>query len=190
MNQECADYKAADHVHAVGDVESLSPGHLHHQALSERDEDPGHRVGRHVRGDLASSLTPFYDSTDDPQVAVAKLGRRGAQLVVAGDLPVSFSTGAQEPGPFSLADPERIRDLLGEGGIRIEPVEQRLRVGDDADDVLAFYRTQPMAKTCIQAAPAELAERVLEAIRAALVPHERAEGLFLDSAAWLVSAHR
>lgn len=152
---------------------------------------------------------------NDPPVAFANIGRalrpggrlgflswqaleRNEQVALplrvaaAQGVPVSFSTGAQEPGPFSLADPERIRDLLGEagfGGIRIEPVEQRLRVGDDADDVLAFYRTQPMAKTCMQAAPAELAERVLEAIRAALVPHESAEGLFLDSAAWLVSAH-
>lgn len=152
----------------------------------------------------------------DPQAAFANVGRAlrpGGRLifccwqalerneqaalplrvVAAQGVPVSFATSPQQPGPWSLADPQRIRDLLSPAGfdrIRIAPIEQRLRVGDDADDVLAFYQTQPMAKSCMAAAPPHLVGRMLEAIRTALVPYETAEGLFLASAAWLVSAHR
>jgi len=107
--------------------------------------------------------------------------------VVADQAPLPHSTGAGGPGPHSLFDPDHVRDLLTDAGfnkIRIEPVEGPLRVGDDADHVLAFYRVQPAAKSF----PPDLIDRTLETIRAALVPHETPDGVFLESAAWLVSA--
>ena len=111
--------------------------------------------------------------------------------VVAAQVPVPHPAGAGGPGPYSLSNPEQVRDLLTDAGfdrIRIEPVEGPLHVGDDADHVLAFYRAQPAAKSFMSAAPPDLVERTLEAIRAALVPRETPDGVFLESAAWLVSA--
>lgn len=105
--------------------------------------------------------------------------------------PVSLPTGGDDRGPFSLADRGLVNDLLCAAGlesIRIEPVEERLRVGDDADDVLGFYRDHPQAKAAMAAAPAQAVQHVLGAIRGALLPHESPEGVFLASAGWLVSA--
>lgn len=47
--------------------------------------------------------------------------------------------GGEGPGPYSPADPRRTESLLTSAGfdrIHTEPVEELLRVGDDADDVL------------------------------------------------------
>ncbi len=104
--------------------------------------------------------------------------------VVASQVSIPLPSGDAGPDPYTLADPERVRDLLAVVGfeqIRFEAVEERLRVGDDADDVLRFYRTQPLAKTFMADAPAEMVERTLGAIRAALQPHETPEGVFLAS---------
>jgi hypothetical protein len=81
-----------------------------------------------------------------------------------------------------------LRTDAGFNKIRIEPVEGPLRVGDDADHVLAFYRAQPAAQSFMTAAPPDLIDRTLETIRAALAPHGTPDGVFLESAAWLVSA--
>lgn len=142
-------------------------------------------IGRALRsgGRLAFVCWQAFERNEQAALPLRVLAAQG----------VPVPTGADGPGPYSLADPERIRELLsgaGFDGIRIKPVEKRLRVGDGAGDVLAFYQTQPMAKNCMATAPAELVERMVEAIRAALLPHETTEGLFLGSAAWLVSAHR
>lgn len=99
--------------------------------------------------------------------------------------------GSDGPGPYSLADAEWVQDLLRGArfdGIGIEAVEERLRVGDDADDVLGFYRAQPMAQACMAGAPADTVEAMLGAIRTALLPHESPRGVFLGSAAWVVRA--
>jgi hypothetical protein len=47
--------------------------------------------------------------------------------------------------PWSFADPNTIRQVLDDTGfydVRVEAWETRLRVGTDADDVLAFYLFQ------------------------------------------------
>lgn len=110
-------------------------------------------------------------------------------LATALGLPLTADDG--EPGPFSLAKPDRIRGMLdtaGFAGIRIEPVEERLRLGANMEDVLAFYLARPEAREIIAKAPPELGEQVGAALRAGLEPHESREGVFLDSAAWLVRA--
>lgn len=89
--------------------------------------------------------------------------------------PVPLPTGRDGPGPFRLADRALINDLLSGAELEdicIESVEERLRVGDDAEDVLGFYRDQPQAKAAMAAAPAEAIEHVLGAIREALLSHE------------------
>jgi hypothetical protein len=61
---------------------------------------------------------------------------------------------AAGPGPFSLADPERIRALLTEAGctdIKIEPLHERLRLGADVPDVLTCFRDHPAASSSITA---------------------------------------
>lgn len=52
------------------------------------------------------------------------------------------------------------------------------------------WETQPLAKSLMAAADKDQVLRVLEAIRGALAAHERPDGVYLASAAWLVAARR
>jgi SAM-dependent methyltransferase len=100
---------------------------------------------------------------------------------------------ADEPGPFSLADPRRIRAMLagaGFGRIGIEPVDGDRWMGADVDDVIGYYTGMPFARQLIAASDEHTKEAVLSAMRQALRPRQRAEGVVLGSAAWLVTAAR
>ena len=47
------------------------------------------------------------------------------------------------PTPFALADPERVRGILGAAGyeeIGFEPIDEPIEFGSDADDAFAFMR--------------------------------------------------
>jgi hypothetical protein len=97
--------------------------------------------------------------------------------------------GAGEPGPFSLADRQRIRSLLTGAGfncINVESLEEPMRVGADVDDVVGYYRSLPFARQLRDSA----GDEALEALRDALRSHQGGEGVTLRSAAWLVTAQR
>jgi SAM-dependent methyltransferase len=95
------------------------------------------------------------------------------------------------PGPFSLADPDRIRKVLDSAGYRdveISPVEKPMRLGDDADDAVTFLRGTGLARALFDKADPASAERALQAVTEALRPHEEPDGVRLNGAAWLVVA--
>jgi SAM-dependent methyltransferase len=97
------------------------------------------------------------------------------------------------PGPFSLADPERIRELLagaGFTGISIEPVTEHMWLGADAGDAAGFLRENPAARTMLRDADEETVANVGQALRDALAAHQTGDGVVLGSAAWLVTADR
>ncbi len=104
--------------------------------------------------------------------------------------------GPEAPGPFALADPERIRAILERAGFRAiecEPLEQPLLLGGPGvslDEVVAFALQLGPAAAAIRAAGEEVASRVGPAVRAALEPHATAGGVRMDAAAWIVSARR
>ncbi len=98
-----------------------------------------------------------------------------------------------EPGPFSLASPQRIRTLLngaGFGAVRIEDVTVRTWVGRDADDVAGYYRSGPMVRSALAGAAADTVAQVTQALREALRPHQDEHGVRLGTAAWVVTATR
>src|SRR6266545_878935 len=64
-------------------------------------------------------------------------------------VPLPDLGGPDEPGPFSLADPDRIRSLLGKAEldqVTVTPVETPMRLGDDADDAVAFIAENDIAR--------------------------------------------
>ena len=112
---------------------------------------------------------------------------------VAAHVPLPEMPAADQPGPFSLADPQRIRTLLsgaGFGGIGIEAVDGDRWMGTDLDDVIGYYTRTPFARPLIAAAGERTNEAVTGAMRDALRPCQRADGVVLRSAAWLVTARR
>ncbi|MDA8318997.1 MAG: hypothetical protein M0030_04155 [Actinomycetota bacterium] len=100
---------------------------------------------------------------------------------------------AGEPGPFSLADPDRIRSLLAGAGLRgigVEGLEEPLRVGDDVEDVIGYYRRLPLARQMLADAGDPAAAAGIEALREALRAYQGSDGVTLRSAAWLATARR
>ncbi|HEX9357448.1 MAG TPA: hypothetical protein VF933_26990 [Streptosporangiaceae bacterium] len=78
----------------------------------------------------------------------------------------------------------------GFGRIGIEPVDGDRWMGADVDDVIGYYTGMPFARQLIAASDEHTKEAVLSAMRQALRPRQRAEGVVLGSAAWLVTAAR
>lgn len=115
---------------------------------------------------------------------------------VAMHVPVPESPEPAGPGPFALADPDRIRAPLRAAGFRdvaITPLAQPVPVGTDVEDAVAFFARGPIqAVLGRQPAPAAGAGRpvypIRDTLRRLLAPHAKSDGVYLDAAAWLVSA--
>jgi ubiquinone/menaquinone biosynthesis C-methylase UbiE len=91
------------------------------------------------------------------------------------------------PGPFSLADSELVRSLLGDAGftdIHLEPQHLPLSFGTvaDAREFLDSWIDEDLG--------AGARRRVTESIEVLLAKHERGGAVHLPSATWLVTATR
>lgn len=105
-------------------------------------------------------------------------------------VPIPELDAPDEPSP---ADPDRIEHVLTEAGyaeITTASVHAPLPLGQDADDVLTFITGTDLARRLLDPLDPATAAKALDAVRDALRPHERPDGLALDGAAWLVTARR
>jgi SAM-dependent methyltransferase len=94
------------------------------------------------------------------------------------------------PGPFSLAEANHIQEVLGSAGFEpvvVTALDGQIRLGDDANDAMAFLRGTSMARVLLDQAGQATATRALDAVTEALRAHEAPEGLYLNGAAWLVA---
>ncbi|GAO11330.1 methyltransferase [Streptomyces lydicamycinicus] len=106
-------------------------------------------------------------------------------------LPELDAPGA--PGPFSLADADRIRKLLDSTGfdeITISAVDEPMWMGPDPHDVVAYQLDMPGSRAMLAEASAEARAKTVTALRDALAEHQGSDGVTLGSAAWLVTARR
>jgi SAM-dependent methyltransferase len=115
--------------------------------------------------------------------------RAAAQQIT---LPAPLAPDA--PGPFSFADPDRVRGILEGAGFRdvaIERLEDKLGLGGLraplAQAVETVLHLGPMV-AALREAPPEAVTRVAAAVREALAPHATPAGVILDYSAWVVSA--
>ncbi|MPZ65986.1 MAG: methyltransferase domain-containing protein [Pseudonocardiaceae bacterium] len=114
----------------------------------------------------------------------------GSALAAAVELP---AMGGDGPGPFSLADPRSIRELLDDTGFvdaSIAPLVEPMRFGEDVDDVIGFVRDISLVRTLLSDADEETTTKASDAMRTALAPHQSADGILLGGATWLVTANR
>ena len=166
-----------------------------------------------ARFDLAISRfgTMFFD---DPGAAFANLGRAlrpAGRLVMmvwqthernewdvtihqslkAADEPVTIPSGG--PDPFSLADPPvvtRILQAAGFADVAFTGVREPVYYGPDVaaalDWVHGFACTRDLLKRLDPAAAARAAGRLREALAA----HLSEDGVWFNSCAWIITAHR
>jgi SAM-dependent methyltransferase len=95
------------------------------------------------------------------------------------------------PGPFALADPERVRSILTAAGfhdITLEPIDRALPLGDDptaAAGTLAGFGT--VARR-LSGQPDAVIQSALRAITSALESARTPDGVRLGAAIWVVGA--
>ena len=102
--------------------------------------------------------------------------------------------GPDAPGPFSFADPARVRGILEPAGfadVQFEDVRETLTIGGGAglDETVAFVlQMGPTAAALRESSDPNLAARVAAAVRDALGPYVTADGIRMASASWIVTA--
>ncbi|MFE6905684.1 class I SAM-dependent methyltransferase [Streptomyces erythrochromogenes] len=95
------------------------------------------------------------------------------------------------PGPFSLADPDRVRAVLtaaGFTGVRLEPHREAMWFGEDAADAERF--TLGLHGWMLDGLDEGGRRRAVDDLRATLAAHEGDDGVRYASATWIVRATR
>ena len=150
----------------------------------------------------------------DPHAAFARLGealRPGGRLAVlvwqelgrnewvrilfetlaAGrDLP---GIPAGVPGPFGLADPDRVRRVLAAAGfadVDLADVREPVRLGADPDDAYAFVSGLGPVRGLLGGLDDAARAGALDLLRSRLADRAGRDGVLLGAAAWLVTARR
>jgi SAM-dependent methyltransferase len=148
----------------------------------------------------------------DPAAAFANLHRAlrpGGRLVLLtwqslaenewlGEFMAALSAGREmpapppgAPGPFSLADPDRVRTVLGAAGfadIAIDGLSAAMWFGTDADD--AFQFVLGLLGWMLEGVDATGRAQAVDALHQTLTDHATGDGVVYDSAAWIIEATR
>jgi len=97
------------------------------------------------------------------------------------------------PGPFSLAEPDRVRTLLGAAGftgIELDEVAGPMFLGDSAEAAATFLEGSPTTTRLLEGKDPDLVARALAAMRATVDDLADPDGLSLPAKAWVVTASR
>jgi len=106
-------------------------------------------------------------------------------------LPAAPPPEPNAPGPFSLQQPDRIKQVLGGAGfygIEIQKLDARTFAGATPEEAAASaIDSGPLQRTLADAGDATRL-KVREAVAARLAREMEPDGIYLNSAAWLVRA--
>jgi len=148
----------------------------------------------------------------DPQAAFSNLNRAGASggrmvficwralqenpwmgVPVAAAfsvLPRPEKPDPEAPGPFSLADPDRVRQIMAGAGfvdIELTAIDESLNLGA-LDGALEFLTKMGPAAESLREAPATQRTHAIAAMRAAMEEKNTPAGVIMQSGVWLVEA--
>jgi len=163
--------------------------------------------------DLAISRfgTMFFD---DPVAAFANIGRAlrpAGRLVMMvwqarerneWDVAIHQSLDAAQgrvagtsggPDPFSLADPPTVKEILqaaGFAGVAFADVHEPVYYGPDVAAALDWVRGFTCTSEVLKRLDPAAATRADERLRQALAAHLRDDGVWFNSRAWIITAHR
>src|SRR5581483_3245915 len=116
--------------------------------------------------------------------------RRSATPSAGRSLPVP-PPGA--PGPFGLAEADRVRALLTGAGlvdVEIESVDEAITLGHDAADAYALTRGMSIVRGLTDDLDAASRTSAFDTLRATLDAHQTDSGVLFGSSAWLITARR
>jgi SAM-dependent methyltransferase len=134
-------------------------------------------------GRLVMMVWREHDQNEWAVLIERALGRRAAAPAAA----------PAQPDAFSLADPrltERTLEAAGFVEVSFRDVHVPVYYGSDVAAALAWIRGFSSVKDVLERLDPASAEDCHERLRQALAAHVSAEGLWLDSRAWIVAARR
>ena len=97
------------------------------------------------------------------------------------------------PNAFSLADPTATTTLLHAAGftdVTCTDVRQPVYYGPDQATALAWVRSFSTTTQALRKLEPPAAERALDRLRDTMTAHLGSDGVWFDSSAWIVTAHR
>ena len=95
------------------------------------------------------------------------------------------------PGPFSFADPDRVREIVEAGGfrdVRFQAVDEPADLGVDLDEAYAFVRDLGITHGLLNDLDEPTSRRALDSLKDALSRRATPEGVLLGASSWLVTA--
>ena len=104
--------------------------------------------------------------------------------------PAAASAG---PDPFSLADPPSVKQILEAAGfaaIAFTDVHEPVYYGPDVSAALDWVRGFTSTNEILKQLDPNAAAHALERLRDALSAHQSDDGVWFDSRAWIITAHR
>jgi hypothetical protein len=101
--------------------------------------------------------------------------------------------GPEEPGPFSFADPRRVRGILegaGFGALQLDPIDLSFDLADGRglDAAVDTALNIGPASRALDGSPAALRASAAASIRASLARHQVGNTVPLPGALWIVTA--
>ena len=106
----------------------------------------------------------------------------------SGDSPAS-----EAPDPFSLAEPAKVDGILDAAGftaVTFSDVQRPIFFGQDVGAALEWVRGFTSTQEALAGLGTASADRALGRLREALGAHAAGNGVWFDSRAWIVKAHR
>ena len=112
-------------------------------------------------------------------------------MAVRPHVPPQPQLGPEDPGPFSFADPARIRRILANAGfdaITLRPFDAKVEIGTSLEDATTYLlEFGPVSRALTDASPIQKQQAIVS-LREALAPHAKASPIKLGAAVWLVTA--
>ncbi len=113
-----------------------------------------------------------------------------AALTLGRDLP---PIPEDVPGPFGLADPDRLQRILGEAGwssVQLDDVHAAYDYGAEPATAAQHASEIGVFRALIEGLDDSQTERAMDALTATMVEHTTSDGVHLDSKIWVASAVR
>jgi hypothetical protein len=105
-----------------------------------------------------------------------------------------FVSGVQSAGSTTaLADPDRVRAILsaaGFTGVDLEPIDEPIDFGSDADDTFSFLQTLGVSRVSPATSKDASRSRAFAELRGTVDAHVTTDGVLFGTSAWLITADR
>jgi SAM-dependent methyltransferase len=98
-----------------------------------------------------------------------------------------------EPGAFSMAEPDRIRSLLETAGLTdviVDGLTVPVCLGTSAEDATDYLHSLRPVRDALAATEPDAVAQIMAEVSDSLRPYEGSDGVWIGSSTWLVTAHR